>query len=126
MGINWGEVLVATISVVGSAIVSFCISQKTAKAEIEKLKAIWAHEKESAYDADFDEMIAAVSAFVKTRTNNNFTNSVAKVAAYRSKATGELATIVDKLNSLLDRNSLNYDEIDKELTIALKCKREKG
>nr|DAK58626.1 MAG TPA: hypothetical protein [Caudoviricetes sp.] len=31
--------------------------------------------------------------------------------------------MVDKLDALLDRNSLNYTEIDRALTAAIECKR---
>ena len=61
MSISWGEIGVSAFSVLASAGVSVYISKRTAKAEIEKLRAIWAHEKETACDSDFDAMVAAVS-----------------------------------------------------------------
>lgn len=63
MSISWGEIGVSAFSVLASAGVSVYISKRTAKAEIEKLKAIWAHEKEAACDSDFDAMVAAVSLY---------------------------------------------------------------
>ena len=57
MSISWGEIGVSAFSVLASAGVSVYISKRTAKAEIEKLRAIWAHEKEAACDSDFDAMV---------------------------------------------------------------------
>ena len=67
MSISWGEIGVSAFSVLASAGVSVYISKRTAKAEIEKLRAIWAHEKEAACDSDFDAMVAAVS-FTRRRS----------------------------------------------------------
>lgn len=66
MSISWGEIGVSAFSVLASAGVSVYISKRTAKAEIEKLKAIWAHEKEAACDSDFDAMVAAVSNYMQS------------------------------------------------------------
>ena len=72
MSISWGEIGVSAFSVLASAGVSVYISKRTAKAEIEKLKAIWAHEKEAACDSDFDAMVAAVSLYAKYPSPANF------------------------------------------------------
>lgn len=52
-----------------------------------------------------------------------FSAAISKVGAYRSKATGELAEVIDKLNDLLDRGNLNYSEIEETLNAAIECKR---
>lgn len=73
MSISWGEIGVSAFSVLASAGVSVYISKRTAKAEIEKLQAIWAHEKEAACDSDFDAMVAAVCTQVRPKTSTSIT-----------------------------------------------------
>lgn len=123
---DWAEIILAIAGTTASVSLAIWQAKKTAKSEIEKLQAIWAHEKETAYDTEFDEMAAAVSSFVKHPAPANFTVAVRKVGAYRSKATGELATQIDKLDALLERNGLNCTEIDRALTDAIEYKRKKN
>ena len=87
MSISWGEIGVSAFSVLASAGVSVYISKRTAKAEIEKLRAIWAHEKEAACDSDFDAMVAAVSLYAKYPAPANFQSATNAVGIYRAKAT---------------------------------------
>ena len=69
MSISWGEIGVSAFSVLASAGVSVYISKRTAKAEIEKLRAIWAHEKEAASDSDFDAMVVNREGMPKSRSS---------------------------------------------------------
>ncbi len=117
------EIIISLGCAAISGIVAWVVAKQAAKAEIKKLQTIWAHEKETAYDAEFDEMVAAVSLLVKHPAIANFTTAISKVGAYRSKATGELAEVIDKLNDLLDRGNLNYSEIEETLNAAIECKR---
>lgn len=117
------EIIISLGCAAISGIVAWVVAKQAAKAEIKKLQTIWAHEKETAYDAEFDEMVAAVSLLVKHPAIANFTTTISKVGAYRSKATGELAEVIDKLNDLLDRGNLNYSEIEETLNAAIECKR---
>lgn len=117
------EIIISLGCAAISGIVAWIVAKQAAKAEIKKLQTIWAHEKEIAYDAEFDEMVAAVSLLVKHPAIANFTTAISKVGAYRSKATGELAEVIDKLNDLLDRGNLNYSEIEETLNAAIECKR---
>lgn len=117
------EIIISLGCAAISGIVAWIVAKQAAKAEIEKLQAIWAHEKETAYDTEFDEMVAAVSLLVKHPAIANFTTAISKVGAYRSKAPGELAEVIDKLNDLLDRGNLNYSEIEETLNAAIECKR---
>ena len=120
---DWVEIILAVAGTTASVSLAIWQAKKTAKSEIEKLQAIWAHEKETTYDAEFDEMVAAVSLFIKHPASANYNAAVSKVGSYRSKSAGELAAMVDKLDALLDRHSLNYAEIDRALTAAIECKR---
>lgn len=120
---DWANILLTVAGTAASVSLAIWQAKKAAKAEIEKLQTIWAHEKETAYDAEFDEMVAAVSLLVKHPAIANFTTAISKVGAYRSKATGELAEVIDKLNDLLDRGNLNYSEIEETLNAAIECKR---
>lgn len=120
---DWANILLTVAGTAASVSLAIWQAKKAAKAEIEKLQTIWTHEKEIAYDAEFDEMVAAVSLLVKHPAIANFTTAISKVGAYRSKATGELAEVIDKLNDLLDRGNLNYSEIEETLNAAIECKR---
>lgn len=124
MNINWVDIVVSAISIFASAGVSIYISKKTAKAEIEKLQAIWAHEKEIACDADFDAMIAAVSLYAKHHYPANFQTAASAVGVYRGKATGEMATEVDKLSQLIVRECPNCAAVSDQLQAVIMCKRE--
>ena len=42
-----------------SGFVAWIVAKQAAKAEIKKLQTIWAHEKETACDTEFDSMAAA-------------------------------------------------------------------
>ena len=117
MSISWGEIGVSAFSVLASAGVSVYISKRTAKAEIEKLKAIWAHEKEAACDSDFDAMVAAVSLYA------NFQSATNAVGIYRAKATGEAAEKVDELSRLIVRECPNCAAVSDQLQAVIECKR---
>lgn len=124
MNINWIDVVVSVLSISASAGVSIYISKKTAKAEIEKLQAIWEHEKETACDADFDQIVADVTAYLKYASVANFQTATNSVAIYRAKATGDIAGKVDKLDKLIVRNAPNFAEIENALCAVIECKRE--
>lgn len=123
MSISWGEIGVSAFSVLASAGVSVYISKRTAKAEIEKLRAIWAHEKETACDSDFDAMVAAVSLYAKYPAPANFQSATNAVGIYRTKATGEAAEKVDELSRLIVRECANCAAVSAQLQAVIECKR---
>lgn len=123
MSISWGEIGVSAFSVLASAGVSVYISKRTAKAEIEKLKAIWAHEKEAACDSDFDAMVAAVSLYAKYPSPANFQSATNAVGIYRAKATGEAVEKVDELSRLIVRECPNCTAVSDQLQAVIECKR---
>lgn len=119
--------LLTVIRYIGGAaitgIVSWCVAKITAKAEIQKLRETWAHEKEMAIDAEFDNMVAAISCFVKSPSNPTLKTAIEKTALFRSKANGDLAFIVDEISSLILHQCTNYDAISQKLNAAVKIKR---
>lgn len=106
-----------------SSIVAWIVAKQAAKAEIKKLQTIWAHEKETACDADFDKMVSAVSLYAKYPSPNGFHDATDAVSIYRAKATGEIAVEVDKLSGLIERFTPNCDAVLKQLNTVIECKR---
>lgn len=106
-----------------SSIVAWIVAKQAAKAEIKKLQTIWAHEKETACDTDFDKMVSAVSLYAKYPSPNGFHDATDAVSIYRAKATGEIAVEVDKLSGLIERFTPNCDAVLKQLNTVIECKR---
>lgn len=117
------EIIISLSCAVISGIVAWIVAKQAAKAEIKKLQTIWAHEKETACDADFDKMVSAVSLYAKYPSPNGFHDATDAVAIYRAKATGGIAGEVDNLSGLIERFSPNCDEILKQLNTVIECKR---
>ena len=91
-----------------SGFVAWIVAKQAAKAEIKKLQTIWAHEKETACDTEFDSMAAAVTLYAKWPSPKGFQDATNAVAIYRAKVTGEMATEVDKLSRMIVRTSSGY------------------
>lgn len=121
---DWANILLTVAGTAASVSLAIWQAKKAAKAEIEKLQAIWAHEKETACDADFDAMIAAVSLYAKHPYPANFQTAASAVGVYRGKATGEMATEVDKLSQLIVRECPNCAAVSDQLQAVIMCKRE--
>lgn len=117
------EIVISFGCAVISGIVAWIVAKQAAKAEIKKLQTIWAHEKETACDADFDKMESTVSLYAKYPSPNGFHDATDAVAVYRAKATGEIAVEVDKLSGLIERFTPNCDSILKQLNTVIECKR---
>lgn len=126
MSVNWFEICAPVLAVLVSSGVSVYISKKTAKEEIGKLQAIWAHEKEAACDADFDTMVAAVSLFAKRPLPNSFQRAANAVAIYQAKADGDTAVEVDKLSRLIVKTDPDCAAISEQLAAVIACKRRAG
>lgn len=121
--IDWPEILLAAGGTVASVCLAIWKAKKTAKSEIEKLQTIWAHEKETACDADFDAMVAAVSLYAKRPAPKDFQDATNAVAIYRAKASGDMAKEVEKLSSLILRECPNCVAVSEQLGVIIACKR---
>lgn len=117
---------VAICCSVVSGVVSWLVARYTAKAEIERLEATWAHERSAAFESCFAEMVGAVTYFVNHCDVGSFKDAVAKVAAVRSQATGGLANAVDELSSLLTLRGGDNRRIQAALTAVIDRKRVSG
>ncbi len=106
-----------------SGFVAWIVAKQAAKAEIKKLQTIWAHEKETACDTEFDSMAAAVTLYAKWPSPKGFQDATNAVAIYRAKANEEMAVEVDKLSGLIERFNPNCDAISKQLNAVIECKR---
>lgn len=117
------EIIISLGCAAISGFVAWIVAKQAAKAEIKKLQTIWAHEKETACDADFDKMVSAVSLYAKYPSPNGFHDATDAVAIYRAKATEEMAVEVDKLSGLIERFRPNCDAILEQLKAVIECKR---
>lgn len=106
-----------------SGFVAWIVAKQAAKAEIKKLQTIWAHEKETACETEFDSMAAAVTLYAKWPSPKGFQDATNAVAIYRAKVTGEMATEVDKLSQMIVRTSSEYRPILTQLDAIIECKR---
>lgn len=104
-----------------SAVIAFFVSRSTANKEIEKMKLSWDHEDTVSSDDDFAEMAALVSKFVCLSTGGWQPDALSKVAEVRSRESGRLGDILDKLYVCIGQE--HYRETDALLTEAITEKR---
>ena len=87
-------------------------AKKTANHEIEKMERIWQHESIVSSDEEFAEMAAVVSKFVSFANGAFSAEAIEKVAAIRSKESGQLGSVMDNLyNSILTDNYRQSDDL---------------
>ena len=118
------EIIDALVNVGGlilPALISFGISKYTINKEIEKLKLTWNREDVISSDEEFAEMASAVSQFVYYNCETNRENAIIKIAAARSKETGELGVFLDDLYKNVQSD--NRSEADALLTATIQEKR---
>lgn len=106
-----------------SGVVSWLVAKHTAKAEIEKLNATWAHEKDAAFEENFESMVAAVNFFIKYGDIQTFRVASEKVAIVRAQSYSPLAYEVDKLNDCLSLKNTNFAKIQDALSAVIETKR---
>lgn len=117
------EIIISLGCAAISGIVAWIVAKQAAKAEIKKLQTIWAHEKETACETEFDSMAAAVTLYAKWPSPKGFQDATNAVAIYRAKATGEMATEVDKLSWMIVRTLSGYENILIQLDAIIERKR---
>ena len=115
--------LVAGFGVALSALVSWFTARHTAKAEIKRLQAVWAHEEEAADNAALEEMISAVSLYVKNTSLPAFVAAQESVSVCRVRVAGELGQLVDELDTLVIRATPDRAAVSKKLDQVVQCKR---
>ncbi len=100
---------IALMGVVVSSAFSCVISKFSTKIELEKLQKTWEREDATSYDEEFSEMVESVARAIYT-PYPDFTDSMGKIAAFRSKEHGSLALALDELYSVaatLDKTIVN-------------------
>ena len=120
------EIICAIIALAGIALsgfVSWLIAKHAAKVEINRLQTVWAHEKAESADVAFEEMVVAVSRYVKDTSLQAFADAQGSVCIYRAKATGELAQLVDDLDALIIRGTPDRAAVSAKLSYIVQCKR---
>lgn len=118
------EVICALITVGGtllSALISYAISRSTANKEIERMKLTWNREDVVSSDDEFAEMSASVAQFVQADRPSNQRTAMSRIAAIRSKESGNLADVLDCLYSAV--KSGNVDDSDLLLSEVIDEKR---
>lgn len=118
----------AVITVLGN-IITAKISQKaaieaakkTANHEIDKMERIWQREDIVSSDEEFAEMASVVAKFASFANGAFSSDALEKVAAIRSKESGQIGTIMDNLYKSVLSDS--YPQADNLLTQAIDEKR---
>ena len=96
-------------------------AKKAANHEIDKMERIWQREDIVSSDEEFAEMASIVAKFVSFKNGAFSDLALEKVAAIRSKESGDLGSIMDNLyKSVLE---YSYAHADKLLTQAINEKR---
>lgn len=110
-------VVAAIITVIGN-IIAAKINQRTtvktareaASNELEKMQATWNREDMVSSDEEFAEMANAVARYINIATYKYHVDAMGKVAAVRSKETGEIGAMLDDLyNCIRDGNTSAAD-----------------
>lgn len=120
----WSEVLTGATSAAIAGLISWAIAKTAARAEIQKLRETWAHEKEAAIDEEFDNMVAAVSNLIRFPSTPAAKEAVEKTALFRPKASGAMSDVVDEINVMLSRQCPNYELLAMKIDEAMRIKRE--
>lgn len=123
----WVEIIVAVIGVMGIIFTSYTskrVAKITAKSEIQKLRETWAHEKETAIDAEFDKMVSSVSAYLICSSLEKAIEASQAISTYRAKAADNLAPAVDAMSNLFENPKQNYYQIRQALDCIVEIKRE--
>lgn len=123
--------LIGAASVILSAIISTRISKFTTKAEIkaarEQQNRVWEHEKEITENAEFSEMLTAVSEFLRLKSGVSYKTAIEKVNLIRIKAHGIMATQLDSLYYSIENNgdrvSVDNNEVKKWLACVIEEQR---
>ncbi len=118
------EIICALIAIAGTAVsagVSWFVSRSTANKEIEKMQLAWEREDVISSDDEFAEMAACVAEFVQSYYGLHQRNAIAKVAAIRSKETGELGKLLDELYDAI--KSCDYSRTNLTLSAVINEKR---
>lgn len=112
------------VSVIGGIITAH-ISRKNAadaaKQELERLERTWDHEDIVSSEDEFSEMAALVSKFVCFANGAWDVDALSKVAEVRSRESGVLGTILDKLYASI--RQCHYQDADNLLSEAIAEKR---
>lgn len=104
------EVICALIAVGGtliSALISYAVSRSTASKEIEKMKLTWEHEDVVSSDDEFADMSALVAQFVHSHLQGHQQIAMSKIAAIRSKESGNIASLLDELYSAVRSGNIS-------------------
>lgn len=118
---------IVIIKYVGSAaisgLVAWVVAKLSAKAEINRLRETWAHDREEAINTNFAEMSAAVSAFLRNPSAGDYINAAKTIGLCRADATGDLAEALDALWEEMSKKPINMRRIEEKLNCIIALKR---
>lgn len=118
------EIILSLAGVAISCFSSWHIAKHTAKSEIVKLQTLWAHERESANDAAFDNMVKAVNRYLKDTSLEAFVSALDSVSLCRANLTCEIAVLVDQLDPFIIRGTPDRPALSAKLQELVQYKRE--
>lgn len=119
----WTEIITTAVSAAVSGLISWRVAKISSRAEITKLRETWNHEKEVTADTEFDDMVKAISEYQMFPEDLTVNDAIRKITVYRSKATGDLARVVDELEALFTASYQNPGNIRAKLDEAIEMKR---
>ena len=116
--------LISLAGTVSSALVAWLVAVRTSKNEIRKMKLAWTREDTVSSEKDFTEMVQAVTAYIQHPSNFNQAVAAEKVAVVRSKESGSLASLLDRLYKHIDDTaSFDKDTLNRQLSKIIENKR---
>ena len=115
------EITCTVISASFSAAVSWLVSKRTCKHEIEKLKLTWEHEESKTFNESFEAMTYSVTQFSKLGSNTTWREALAHIATVRAASPDEIAYSLDGLYNVVSRRQMKGSEV--ALTKAIEAKR---
>lgn len=111
------------LTVIISAVISYCVARFAARSECKRLRESWAREDKLKGQVAFGEMVTAVSYFIAHDSPATFEDAVEKVAACRSSVTGEMAAAVDEISRQLRRHLSDTTALAAALDSAIEHRR---
>lgn len=113
--------VIAFCGVAASAFLSWKTAEYHAKKEIEKMMLGWAREDVVTSDEEFADMAASCARYASFNNTTNRRDAASRVAAVRTRESGDLAAALDELYSALSK----CGDIDSALTKVIDIKRKK-
>lgn len=109
--------LLPSVSVVLSALISYCVSRSKAKSEIKKIKLEFLREDKKLKNDSFANLVRDIKSYCDFKSPTNKENAVCSTATYLSYASPNTVSEVKALLNALSNGNTN--EIEKHCTLII-------